>query len=203
MMQNWLAVHDGLIGATRFPTLARSRPHVSIAELLLLMASGAAAAGAVGLIKLQLRIPGHAILLAALPMALGMSLAPRRMAGSVMGVGALGTALWLTSAGTADFGSGAIVSLTLLGPMMDVVLRRVQQGWRVYAALVVAGLATNLLALGSRASTKLLGLDPGRPFDSWWLQAIVTYSLSGIVAGLLGALCWFHLRDRSERGSRA
>ena len=28
---------------------------------------------------------------------------------------------------------------------------------------------------------------------------IVTYALSGVVAGLLGALCWFHLSDRRGR----
>ena len=71
----------------------------------------------------------------------------------------------------------------------------------MYVALVVSGVATNLLALASRGSIKLLGLDlgGGRPFDSWWLLAAVTYTLSGIVAGLLGALCWFHFRRRTER----
>src|SRR3972149_4734405 len=64
-----------------------------------------------------------------------------------------------------------------------------------------AGGGPNLMALASRAAPKLLGLDlPGtRPFDSWWLQASVTYTLSGVVAGLLGALCWFHFNDRAER----
>ena len=44
----------------------------------------------------------------------------------------------------------------------------------MYAALVLAGVATNLLALASRAGSKVLGLDlpAARPFDSWWLQAI-------------------------------
>ena len=73
-----------------------------------------------------------------------------------------------------------------------------RSGWRVYAALVLAGVATNLLALVSRAAPKLVGIDIGRPFDSWWLQASVTYTLSGVVAGLFGALCWFHFNDRAE-----
>ena len=54
------------------------------------------------------------------------------------------------------------------------------------------------LALVSRAAPKLIGIDIGRPFDSWWLQASVTYTLSGVVAGLFGALCWFHFNDRAE-----
>jgi hypothetical protein len=201
MFNNWFVIHDGLTGATRFPSLARSDQGISTAELLLLFACGAVAAAAVGFVKLSLRIPGHAIVLAALPMALGLSLAPRRFAGSVMSAGAVGTAFALSAVGGVTYGSGASVSLLLIGPMMDVALRGAGTGWRVYVALVVSGVAANLLALGSRAATKLLGMDLGtaRPFDSWWLQAAVTYTLSGVVAGLLGALCWFHFNDRSPR----
>ena len=200
MVNNWFAVHDGLIDATRFPTLSRTRSRISAIELLLLLACGAAAAAAVAYVKLSLRIPGHSIVLAALPMVLGLSLAPRRMAGSVMSAGAIGTAWLLSAAGGASFGSGSSVSLLLIGPMMDVAVRHARGGWRVYAALVMSGVATNLLALGSRAAFKVLGLDlaGARPFDSWWLQASVTYTLSGAVAGLLGALCWFHFNARAR-----
>ena len=139
-------------------------------------------------------------------MVLGMALAPRRFAGSVMSAGAIGTAWLLSAAGGASFGSGSLVSLLLIGPMMDVALRHARSGWRVYAALVLAGVATNVLALASRAALKVLGLDlagGARPFDSWWLQASVTYTLSGVVAGLLGALCWFHFNDRAtQRAAR-
>jgi hypothetical protein len=199
MINDWFVVHDGLAGAARLPSLARSHHRISVAELLMLFGCGAVSAAAVGYVKLGLGIPGHAIVLAALPMALGMALAPRRLAGCTMSAGAVGTAVLLASVAHRQYGSGAFVSLTLLGPMMDLALRKVERGWRVYAGLITAGLVTNALALASRASTKLLGLDPGRPFDSWWLQAMVTYSLSGIVAGLLGALCWFHLTERAPR----
>ena len=204
MVNDWFVVHDGLLGAGRFPSLARTNGRVSAAEWLLLLACGAAAAAAVGFIKLSLRIPGHSIVLAALPMVFGVSLAPRRLAGSVMSAGALGST-WLLSAAGADYGAGATVSLLLLGPMMDVALSRVHTGRRLYAALVLSGVATNLLALGSRAAAKVLGLDlaGARPFDSWWLQASFTYTLSGMVAGLLGALCWFHFNDRVSRRPRA
>jgi len=205
MLNNWFAVHDGLIGATRFPTLSRTRSRISAIELLLLLACGAAAAAAVAYVRLPWRVPGHAIVLAALPMALGLSLAPRRMVGSLMSAGAVGTAWLLSAAGAASFGSGASVSLLLIGPMMDVAVRRARGGWRVYAALVMSGVGANLLALVSRAAFKLLGLDfaGARPFDSWWLQASFTYTLSGVVAGLLGALCWFHFSDRARHGRRA
>jgi hypothetical protein len=198
-MNNWFAVHDGLVSAARFPSLVRAGSRISAAELLLLLTCGAAAAAAVAYVKLSLRIPGHSIVLAALPMVLGLSLAPRRLAGSLMSAGAIGTAWLLSAVGGASFGSGSSVSLLLIGPMMDVAVRHARGGWRVYAALVLSGVMTNLLALGSRAAFKILGLDVAagaRPFDSWWLQASVTYTLSGVIAGLLGALCWFHLNDR-------
>jgi len=204
MGTDWFIAHDGLTDAGRLPSLAQVRQRISVAELLMLFASGAAAAVAVGKAKLGLGIPGHSIVLAALPMVFGMALAPRRFAGSVMSAGALGTAWALASAGGADFGSGSFVSLCLLGPVMDVALRNAQTGRRVYAALILAGVLTNVLALASRASAKVIGLDAGaRPFDAWWLQASMTYTLSGAVAGLLGALCWFHFNSAGpQRGSR-
>ena len=204
MVTDWFIVHDGLVDAGRVPLLPRVRRRISAAELLILLASGAAAAVAVGKAKLGLGIPGHSIVLAALPMVLGMALAPRRFAGSVMSAGALGSAWALAGVGVADFGAGSFVSLCLLGPMMDVALRNAQTGRRVYGALILAGVLTNVLALASRAGSKVIGVDVGgRPFDTWWLQASLTYTLSGAVAGLLGALCWFHFNStRPPRGSR-
>jgi len=167
MVNEWFVVHDGLTGAARFPWRAQAQPRVSAAELLLLVICGAAAAVAVNFIKLGLGIPGHSIVLAALPMALGLSFARRHLAGSVMSAGALGTASLLTAFG-ASYGSGAIVSLSTLGLMMDLALLHARSGALVYLALVLSGVTANLLALGSRAGFKVLGLDPGtRPFDSW------------------------------------
>jgi hypothetical protein len=200
MLHDLFGVREGLLGSARLPSIAHSRPRVSLAELLILLTCGAAGAAAVGVVKLSLGIPGHSIVLAALPMALGASLAPRRLAGSVMSAGALGTAWTLTATGAASYGSGSIVSLSLIGPMMDIALGWARTGWRVYAALLLAGVATNLLALGSRAATKVLGLDTGaRPFDSWWLQALLTYPLSGAIAGIVGALFWFRFSDQARK----
>lgn len=174
-------------------------PDVGVAGLLILGVCGGIAAAAVGLLKLRLGIPGSSIVLAALPIALGVSLIPHRLAGSLMSVGALGTAWLLSAGGAGSYGPGSLVSLCLLGPMMDLVWRVARSGRRIYASLVFAGVASNLLALGSRAAAKLVGLDgaDARPFDSWWMQAAITYTLSGVVAGLIGAVCWFQFRDRS------
>ncbi len=106
MVTDWFIAHDGLVDAGRLPSLAQVRQRISAVELLILFASGAAAAVAVGKAKLGLGIPGHSIVLAALPMVLGMALAPRRFAGSVMSAGALGSAWALAGAGVADFGAG-------------------------------------------------------------------------------------------------
>ena len=78
MVNDWFGVHDGLAGAVRFPSLVRTQRRISALELILLLSCGAAAAAAVAYVKLSLRIPGHSIVLAALPMVLGLALAPRR-----------------------------------------------------------------------------------------------------------------------------
>src|ERR1041384_6593293 len=103
-MSAWFMVHEGLADAARVPSLARSRDRLSALELLVLLASGAAASAAVGMAKLGLGIPGHSIVLGALPVALGLSLAPRHLAGSIMSAGAVGTG-WPLPAG-AVHGSG-------------------------------------------------------------------------------------------------
>jgi hypothetical protein len=86
---------------------------------------------------------------------------------------------------------------------MDFALTRVQSGWRLYLGIVLAGICTNLLALASRSTSKLLGLDLAgtRPFGSWWAQAAITYSLCGAAAGLIGAICFFHLRKQQSKSN--
>jgi hypothetical protein len=120
-----------------------------------------------------------------------------------MSAGALGTASAFGLTGLAHYGSGAIVSLCLMGPMMDLALAKVRNGWSLYFGLVAAGIGTNLMAFGSRAISKLMGLDLAsmRPFGLWWSQAIITYTLCGAAAGLIGALCFFHLRNQREKSA--
>ncbi len=197
MINDWFRVHDGLAAAARLPRITRLNDRITAAEIVLLFLCGCAAATALAYIRLGLRIPGHAIVLSVVPMALGLALAPRRGAGSIMSAGALGTAAFLTTFAHARYGGGAFTSLCLIGPMMDVAIARAQRGWRLYLGLVVAGVATSFCALVSRTGGKVLGFDlPGtRPFGTWWSQALVTYTLSGAVAGLLGAFFWFQFKS--------
>ena len=201
MIYDLFGVHDALVAAARIPPITRFRERISTAELLLLFLCGAAAASTTGFIRLGLRIPGNAIILAVIPMVLGLALAPRRLAGFIMSAGAFGTASAFNLAGLAHYGSGSIISLCLVGPVMDLALARARSGWRLYLGFMLAGISANLLALASRAASKLLGLDIAglRPFGDWWSQAALTYTLCGAVAGLIGAVCCFHLRGRRSQ----
>jgi hypothetical protein len=206
MIDNWFGIHEGLAAAGRIPVATRIRDRISASELTLLIFCGGASAVMAGFINLHLRFPGHSILLSMLPMIFGLALAPRRFSGFIMSAGAFGTASAFSLAGLAHYGSGAFVSLCLLGPVMDLALAKVRAGWSVYFALVLAGIGTNLMALGSRAMSKLLGLDVAatmRPFGMWWTQAIFTYTLCGAAAGLIGAFCFFHLRKQRSKSEAA
>lgn len=199
-MNHWFGINEGLAAAGRFPALARVRERISAYEILLLILCGSAAAAASGLIRLGLRLPGHSILLSMIPMILGLALAPRRLSGLIMSASAFSTGVALNLAGLAHIGSGAFISLCLIGPMMDLAVSRLRSGWKLYFGLVLAGIGTNLMALSSRGLFKLLGLDPGtRPFGSWWAQAVITYSMAGAVAGLVGAIAFFHLRKQRSK----
>jgi hypothetical protein len=196
MVASLFGVHGGLRSATRLPALSPAESQISRAEVAALLLAGAVAAAATGFIRGGLRIPGSSIVLAALPISLGLALVPRRLAGSMMAAGAFSTAAALSVGGLVSYGPGAMTSLCLIGPMMDVALAGTAAGWRLYAAIVLAGVASNLIAMFQRGAGKLLGFDTSptaRVFAEWWSQAIVTYTLSGAAAGLLAAFCWFKL----------
>lgn len=204
MRQNWFRIRQGLVIAGRFPSLTQAGDDISASEVILLLVCGAAAAFATGFLRLGLRIPGNAIIWAVIPMTIGLALVPRRMGGSLMSAGAFGAAAAFTAAGLTRYGSGALVSLCLVGPCMDVALVRVRSGWRLYCGVILSGIAANLAALISRSTSKLLGLDVAgmRPFGGWWSQATLTYTLCGAVAGLIGALCCFRFRPRRSASDR-
>lgn len=198
-----LALHDGLRNRSRLPTLAIGS-RIRAPELLLLGLAGLGATLLTAFVKLSLGIPGHHIIYSVFPMAFGFALVPRHGAGTIMGGSAALTAGALSLAGVHVGGVGAVTSLALTGPLLDVALRWGRGGWRLYAAFLLAGCVSNGVAFLLRGLAKLAalpGLAGARPFDAWWSLAILTYGASGLVAGLISAAAWFHLRETADRRS--
>jgi hypothetical protein len=204
MINRWFSIHDGLATAGRFPSIGRIRERISASEIVLLLLFGAASAAAVGFIRTGLRFPGNSIVLAMLPMVLGLALVHRRNSGFIMGAGAFGTAAMFGMVGLVHYGAGAFVSLCLIGPVMDLALTKARSGRWLYIGLVLAGIGANLLALTSRGAAKLLGLDVAgmRPFGTWYIQAAMTYALCGAIAGLIAAFCFFQFRKQQSNSPK-
>lgn len=195
-----LSTHPGLAGTSRLQVLTRETQWSDTAAMLILLGAGVGAALSTVYLEMGLRMPGHAILRAVFPMALGLSMAPRRLGGMVMGTGAIGAVLVIKAGGLGAIGVGALTSLALTGPLLDAALWHARRGWRLYMAFALAGLGSNLAALVVRAGAKYLGFThvTGRPLAAWWMQATVSYAVCGILAGLISATIWFKLS--SDRG---
>ena len=131
--------------SSRLPAISGAA-RISAAELACLLACGAMAALAIGLLHLSLRMPGHAILRGVLPMAMGLALVPRRSAGTVMAIGAGVTATAMSAGQIGSFPPTAMLSVLALGPVLDLALLGRSSGWRLYARFVIAGAVANLLA---------------------------------------------------------
>jgi hypothetical protein len=189
-----LAVHAALAQGSRLRSIASPDQRAAAWEMAFLVGCGAAAAAASVYLDFRLRIPGHAILRAVFPMVLGMALVPRRNAGTVMGASALVTGLGIrVLSPMAGLSLGALTSLTLTGPLLDLCVRRASSGWRLYLRFAMAGLAANLIALFVRGGAKLLGFEHlgARPLSSWLLHASITYVICGILAGLISGVILF------------
>ena len=95
-------------------------------------------------------------------------------------------------------GFGSIASLVLAGPILDFAVRRARTGRGIYAGVIVAGLATNLVAFAVRLTAKIVTPDVASPLSAWLLRALPSYAACGIVAGLVSAALWFRYRDTDE-----
>src|SRR5262245_39156647 len=144
--------------ASRLPALSRDI-RISIAEIATLLACGAFAALAIGLLQLHIRVPGHAILRAVLPMALGFALVPRRSSGVLMSIGAGLTATAMSVVHVGRFPPAAMLGVLALGPVLDLALAGNPQGWRLYARFAAAGALANLLAFLVRFATAQMGWE--------------------------------------------
>lgn len=198
-----LPVDEGLRATSRLPPLCAGHETVRRLELAALALAGIAAALLTHLLRLHLGIPGSSIVFTIVPLAFGFALVPRRGAGAVMSGAALATTAVLGVAGVRLDGIGAVTSLIVTGPLLDLARRWGQAGgWRLYRGFVLAGAASNAAAFVVRAAAKLLELPGGTvggSFHAWWPRAVVSYSAAGLLAGLAAATAWFRLRDGARR----
>lgn len=174
-------------------------------EIAVPLLCGSMAALLTAFMMLPLQIPGHAIIRSVFPMALGLALVPRHGTGLCMAGGALGTLWCLRVTSLATTGAGAATSLLATGPLLDLALLGARSGWQLYLGIVVAGIASNLVAFVVRGGFKALLPVPleGRHYADWLGQAAFTYPLCGAVAGLASALIWFrwHVRPEPPEGT--
>ena len=230
-----LPMHEGLLVRSRLRTAVPPIDETHVWELAWLIAMGVTAASAATFWDWSLGIPGHAILRIVFPMTLGLALVPRHGGGLVMGAFALATTAIYRSAGHGIPGMGAMTSLAMFGPILDLVLWRVRTGWWLFGGFAVAGLAGNLIAFIVRGGSRLAGvgrsaaglgrraglgggsgMGGGRGLgggdglggglgpdalsspaaDPWWMVAPLSYSICGLLAGLLCAAVWFAARPR-------
>ena len=190
--------HPGLKTAGRIGPLVQSGDRFSAAELAILIAAGLLAAAAVALISPTLRMPGSAILRAGIPMVLGVALVPRRLSGTVMGLGAMAGWAGLVAGGWGHWQPAAVVSLVALGPAIDLALGvATPRGWTLYLRFALAGALANSAAFAVRAGTSLIGLDSagGHTNSRFGLTVFLSFVACGVVAGLLGALAAFRLSN--------
>lgn len=148
------------------------------------------------------QVPGHAILRVVFPLALGLAVVPRSGAGCVMGGTAAlaGASLQWAGLRGESIGFGALTSLIATGPLLDWTLRRTHGGWRQVLSFALAGMTSNVLALAVRGTTKALGWEAPlrRPLMEWLSQAVGTYILCGLLAGLISSVILFSIRSRPD-----
>ncbi len=197
-----LRLHPALINSTRLVHFTSTSENMTLVEWVMLLLTGVSAALMSTLLDFHLRMPGHAILKVVFPVAVGLSLVPRKGAGTIIGVSAILTAMSLRSAGFggSGLGFGALTSLAAIGPFLDWSLRRANSGKGIYIGFIIAGLATNVLAFAVRGTMKVMGWESaGRSLGAWLSQAVVTYAICGVIAGLLSAAILFHARPRRQQ----
>jgi hypothetical protein len=120
-----------------------------------------------------------------------------------MGAGAISAATLFLFTGWGERGLGALTSLCLMGPMLDLSVRKSKTGRRVYFSFIIAGVLTNLAAFAVQVTAKSFGLDSrgGKSLMKWLPFALMTYPTCGAIAGLLSAVVWFRWSgDRTDSG---
>jgi hypothetical protein len=173
-------------------------------EAAMLLGVGVLAAAMVTWMPLPLRIPGHAILKAAVPIVLGVAAVPRPLAGSIAGLAAAAMLSLSLAMGAAHVPAAAATALLAIGPAIDLAVLGIHRArWSVYLRFAAAGLAANLLAFLVRWGTSSFGLDGSQPHQMVQMggMAFLSFAMCGICAGFLSAVVCFRNRS-SQPGDR-
>lgn len=199
-----LALHPGLSSQSRW--WPGERAGFRAWEIVALLLCGVTAVAVAQYVKWPVRqMPGHAIVNAMLPLALGLALVPRYGAGGIMSASAGVTVLLLKFVGHSHLGMGAITSACLTGLVLDATLWVARRGAWVYLGFILAGLLTNLAAMFMRGMPKYIGWDAldDRPWTAWLAQATFTYPFFGLLAGLICATIFFSTRAQRTQPSES
>lgn len=185
--------------------ILKSLAHSRARELLFLISMGVLAAVLSTFLKTHLRIPGHSILKVVLPISFGFAAVPRRHSGSIMGFSALCCGLlfrWAIPGGGG--GVGALTSLVLFGPVLDLSLRFVKRPISAWFLLAGAGLLTNAGAFLVRGGFKFLGRDDAanKLLSDWVSFAMLSYAVCGMIAGLACGMMFFRYGPGSWENDR-
>lgn len=200
-MRDLLAWDPQLAQASRFPFSQRSSRVLHTVEVMWLLGMGALAGLITANFDFSLRIPGHAIIRGVIPIALGLSLVPRRHAGICIGGGVILGILGGFLLNGSFPGTGSFTSVTLLGPVLDQLLRwPYRHGRHLYLCFAVGGLLSNYAALTVRALQRGSGFDGPHTVTFWnWLCfALFSYAVCGALAGAISAAIGFQFHTRFD-----
>lgn len=180
--------------ASRLRVVSRPTDGLSMSELLILALAGGVATCFVAFMPMPIRVPGHAILKATLPLMCGVALVPRPFAGTMAGLTALVTTAIFLVLGIGHLQGAAVTSLLAIGPAFDWALRRSNnQRWHLYLRFAIAGLAANVCAFVVRWGLALFQTESLHTLNMQQVAwgAFLSFSLCGIAAGLIsGAICF-------------
>jgi hypothetical protein len=176
----------------RFTDIGRVR------DVTFLFIAGVAATTLVACVPTPIRVPGHAILKAALPLACGLAFVGRPWSGTIAAVSALATAALFLVLGIGHLQTAALVSLLALGPAMDWSRRSDAKGHDLLLRFAFAGLMANMLAFVTRWGVAWLSTDGWHPlnFQHVAYGAFCSFALCGLAAGLLCAVFCYRSSEK-------
>lgn len=180
----------------------RSGTAARTCDVLVLILAGIIAAALIAFMQTPLRIPGHVILKAALPIAGGLAFTRFSWAGTLAGASAISSCALFLMAGVGHIPAAAFVSLSAIGPALDLARRFTPRASLPYwIGFAMAGLLTNLAAFAARFVAAWGQSGTWHPFYMQQLGgwALASFAICGITAGIVGgAACYTSSRPAQK-----